>query len=132
VGSVVLAIVSTRYGLGYLVWDIKPEWGPSFRKACRDRVHPCSLLTCFHQMIVAGSVLFTVNIAMPKISICFTYLYLFPLPRNIAFCYIMITFLSCWWISTVLVTIFQCRYILLSYSFRDCYSSLITNEHQPC
>jgi hypothetical protein len=113
VGSVVLAIVSTRYGLGYRVWDVKPEWAPPFRKVRRDRVHPRTVLTCVYQMIVAGSVLFTVNITMPKISICFTYLYLFPFQRNIAFCYIMIALLSCWWISTVLVTIFQCRYILL-------------------
>jgi hypothetical protein len=32
VGSVVLAIVATNYGLGYKIWDIKPEWVPPFKK----------------------------------------------------------------------------------------------------
>jgi hypothetical protein len=41
VASVVLAIVSTKYGLGYLIWDVKPEWVPPFRKVCRDRLHNC-------------------------------------------------------------------------------------------
>jgi hypothetical protein len=55
--------------------------------------------------------MFTVAVVLPKISVCFTYLLLFPSKGNIAFCWTMIVGLTCYAISTVLVTIFQCRYV---------------------
>jgi hypothetical protein len=55
--------------------------------------------------------MFTVAVVLPKISVCFTYLLLFPSQRNIVFCWTTIVGLTCYAISTVLVTIFQCRYL---------------------
>jgi len=92
VASTVFAIYSTRYGSGYYIWDVKPQWVPTYRK-----------------IGVAGVALFTVAVVLPKISVCFTYLLLFPSKRNIVFCWTMIVALTCFAISTVLVTIFQCR-----------------------
>lgn len=92
VASTILAIWSTKWGNGYKIWDVKPEWVPVFRK-----------------IGVAGVAIFTVAVVLPKISVCFTYLLLFPSSTNVAFCWSMIVLLSCWAISTVCVTIFQCR-----------------------
>jgi hypothetical protein len=47
VGSVVLAILATKYGLGYLIWDVKPEWVPPMRKVCG--FHTLSFVLTFYQ-----------------------------------------------------------------------------------
>jgi hypothetical protein len=38
VASTILAIVSTKYGGGYLIWDVKPEWVPVFRKVSKINI----------------------------------------------------------------------------------------------
>jgi hypothetical protein len=111
VASTVLAIITTKYGAGYYIWDVKPEWVPVYRKV-RPR-HAVLPLTS--QIGVAGVSMFTVAVVLPKISVCFTYLLLFPAKRNTIFCWSMIVGLSCYAISTVLVTILQCRYVPQSY-----------------
>jgi len=92
IGYTFLGVYATRFGAGYHLWDIKPEWADQYRK-----------------IGLAAVVMFTVCVSLPKISVCFTYLRLFQSNSNRVFCCVLITALTCWLISTTLVTLFQCR-----------------------
>ncbi|KAF2398132.1 hypothetical protein EJ06DRAFT_523486 [Trichodelitschia bisporula] len=92
IGSNALAVYGTHFGGGYHLWDVKPQWVPIFRK-----------------IAMAGAILFNTLVVLPKISVCLTYLRLFPSRLNRYFCIILIVFMIGLCLSTDLVTIFQCR-----------------------
>ncbi|KAF1810284.1 hypothetical protein P152DRAFT_107089 [Eremomyces bilateralis CBS 781.70] len=91
IGTTVLATIHWKYGAGYHVWDFKMEWYGGYQK-----------------ISLAATTLFNVNVTFPKLSLCFTYLRIFPSKANRMFCYLMIAFLLGFMISMSLVTIFQC------------------------
>ncbi|KAF2811618.1 uncharacterized protein BDZ99DRAFT_569614 [Mytilinidion resinicola] len=83
--------VSTKYGAGYHIQDFKPEWAVPYAR------------TSF----ISGAV-FPICVAFPKLSLCITYLRIFPSKGNRNFCYTAIVYLICWLISITLVTLFAC------------------------
>ncbi|PGH05023.1 hypothetical protein AJ79_06910 [Helicocarpus griseus UAMH5409] len=91
VGTSILGCVSVKYGTGYHIWDLKPEWSLNFNK-----------------ISLAGTTLFNACVTFPKLSLCFTYLRLFISKGNKVFCYTLLVILLAWLISTCLVTALQC------------------------
>ncbi|KAE8836413.1 hypothetical protein PTNB85_04951 [Pyrenophora teres f. teres] len=74
--SVCLLILTTK-GLGRHLYDVKIEW-----------------LVPFAKLNLASLTLYTVSITLTKISVCMTYLQLFPSRTNRIFCWTMITYQS--------------------------------------
>ncbi|OCK86021.1 hypothetical protein K432DRAFT_342074 [Lepidopterella palustris CBS 459.81] len=87
----ILGCLSTRVGSGHHTWDIKPEWFPHYMR-----------------LGFAIEMVFPFSVALPKLSLCFTYLRLFPSKANRIFCYCSMAYLTCWLIAIVFTTTFQC------------------------
>ncbi|OCK83484.1 hypothetical protein K432DRAFT_290959, partial [Lepidopterella palustris CBS 459.81] len=90
--------VDTRYGAGYHVKDLNPEW-----------TKPYATIG-----FVSGTI-FSVCVSLPKLSLCMTYLRIFPSRGNKIFCYGAILYLIGWLISCSIVEIFACRPIYASW-----------------
>ncbi|OCK81255.1 hypothetical protein K432DRAFT_450572 [Lepidopterella palustris CBS 459.81] len=87
----VLALAATHYGAGYHTVNMKPAW-----------ITPYGKIAYIYQL------LFPLCCTLPKLSLCITYLRLFPSQRNKIFCYCGITFVSCWCITSTFESMFQC------------------------
>ncbi|KAF2491840.1 hypothetical protein BU16DRAFT_442499, partial [Lophium mytilinum] len=103
--------VSTKYGAGYHIQDFKPEWTVPYAK------------TSF----ISGAV-FPICVAFPKLSLCITYLRIFPSKGNRIFCYTAMIYLVCWLISITLVTLFACSPIAASWNPTTPHASCITSR----
>ncbi|KAF2808508.1 uncharacterized protein BDZ99DRAFT_572363 [Mytilinidion resinicola] len=66
-----LALVSCKFGLGYHIADLRPEWERAFN---------------IGKMAFTSALLFCICVALVKISVCCTYLRLFPSRGNRVFC----------------------------------------------
>ncbi|KAL5336498.1 hypothetical protein BJX70DRAFT_389932 [Aspergillus crustosus] len=84
-------LIEPRYGIGRHLYDVRPEW-----------LAPLGKLT------VAIQALFAPCSAMTKISICLTYLRLFPSRTNRWFNYVSLTILAAFGISTTVTMLLQC------------------------
>lgn len=84
-------LVLTTKGLGRHLYDVKMEW-----------------LVPFAKLNLASLTLYTVSITLTKISVCMTYLQLFPSRTNRIFCWTMITYQSLWCVITSVLYILQC------------------------
>ncbi|KAF2083805.1 hypothetical protein K490DRAFT_15266, partial [Saccharata proteae CBS 121410] len=89
IGVDVLGCVHTLYGAGYHIWDIPTGWAQPWGKV--------SLL-----------ILFVPSVSLTKISLCVSYLRLFPSRLNKWFCYVTITFLILWSFAVVFLFCFAC------------------------
>ncbi|OCK81925.1 hypothetical protein K432DRAFT_350062 [Lepidopterella palustris CBS 459.81] len=102
-----LGCIACKYGIGYHIWDIKPGWAVIFSKIA------------YSALIVLGPC-----VSLTKISICITYLRIFPSRANRIFCHSLIAFLVCWMLASVLAETFQCTpvgsYWDLNISNRKC------------
>ncbi|OCL09530.1 hypothetical protein AOQ84DRAFT_20133 [Glonium stellatum] len=87
----IMGCAATTFGLGYHIWDIKPGWVDTYAK-----------------VVVATDGLFPVSTSLTKISLCLSYLRLFPSKTNRIFCWTMIVYLSCWGIGVVFAVVFSC------------------------
>ncbi|KAH7304486.1 hypothetical protein BKA65DRAFT_521341 [Rhexocercosporidium sp. MPI-PUGE-AT-0058] len=87
----ILGCVATRFGLGYHVWDIRPE-----------------LIVTAAKIEMVPDALIPLSMSLAKVSICLGYLRLFPTHANKIFCYVAITYLLCWGIGVALSLIFSC------------------------
>ncbi|CEL00867.1 hypothetical protein ASPCAL00460 [Aspergillus calidoustus] len=99
-GMSIAQVVETEFGVGRHLYDVKPEWFPKLGKASvsiQAVFGPCSALT--------------------KISICLTYLRLFPSKINKWFNYIQIGILIGFGISTLVGMLVQCRPIENAWDF---------------
>ncbi|OCL02858.1 hypothetical protein AOQ84DRAFT_252436, partial [Glonium stellatum] len=83
--------VATRYGTGYHIWDFKPQWVAPIGKT--------ALIT---------QVLFSPCVGLTKISVCLTYLRIFPSQKNRRFCYITIILSAAWAVAMFFANLFQC------------------------
>ncbi|OCK73749.1 hypothetical protein K432DRAFT_339882 [Lepidopterella palustris CBS 459.81] len=83
--------ITTRYGNGHHLYDVKPEW-----------VIP------YGQLTLAVNSMFPTAVSLTKISLCLTYLRLFPSQTNRWFCYAVITYLTLWCIAITLTNVLQC------------------------
>ncbi|KAL3451247.1 hypothetical protein BJX65DRAFT_237705 [Aspergillus insuetus] len=84
-------LVEPRYGIGRHLYDVRQEWYPHLGK-----------------LTVAVQALFAPCSAITKISICLTYLRLFPSRTNKWFNYISIAILTGFGISTTVGMLVQC------------------------
>ncbi|OJJ57701.1 hypothetical protein ASPSYDRAFT_133705 [Aspergillus sydowii CBS 593.65] len=84
-------LVEPRYGIGRHLYDVKYAWYPSLGK-----------------LTIAIQALFAPCSAITKISICLTYLRLFPSKTNKWFNYITMTILAGFGTSTTVTMILQC------------------------
>ncbi|KAF2866789.1 hypothetical protein BDV95DRAFT_598677 [Massariosphaeria phaeospora] len=87
----VMAMASLNYGLGRHVWDQKLEWGPPYSK-----------------MAFAVDFFFPLTCSLTKISLCLTYLRLFPSRANKIFCYLLSTFVTLYTGTCIFLMLFQC------------------------
>ncbi|OCK85473.1 hypothetical protein K432DRAFT_439243 [Lepidopterella palustris CBS 459.81] len=92
--SIVCAM--TTYGLGYHSEDFKSHWHMPYRES----IYAIELLgpLCF---------------ACTKISICLTYLRIFPGKVDRTFCWAVIGFLVSWCLSSFWMAVFYCRMLML-------------------
>ncbi|CAO2650584.1 Nn.00g018760.m01.CDS01 [Neocucurbitaria sp. VM-36] len=88
----ILPLVSLNLGLGIHIWDQKPEWHTPYSK-----------------MGYVADILFPIACSLTKISLCLTYLRLFPNRSTKIFCYVMSTFVTMYTVACVFLSIFQCR-----------------------
>ncbi|KAF2143756.1 uncharacterized protein K452DRAFT_224522 [Aplosporella prunicola CBS 121167] len=88
----ILACISAKYGSGYHTWDVKFEWAKTWGKVS-----------------FATFLLFIPSVSMTKISLCMSYLKLFPSRANKWFCLSTITFLILWSITVIFLLTFACR-----------------------
>lgn len=84
-------LVLTRRALGRHIYDIEFKW-----------------LTISAKMNIASSVLYSACITLAKVSVCMTYLQLFPSRTNRIFCWTMITYQTLWGVITILLSTLQC------------------------
>ncbi|OCK91609.1 uncharacterized protein K441DRAFT_688848 [Cenococcum geophilum 1.58] len=87
----IIGCATTAFGLGYHIWDIKPGWAETYAK-----------------MAIAANALIPISLSLTKISLCLSYLRLFPSRSNKIFCWIAIIYLSCWTIGVVFSMVFSC------------------------
>ncbi|KAL4919294.1 hypothetical protein BDW62DRAFT_209779 [Aspergillus aurantiobrunneus] len=102
-------LVEPKYGIGRHLYDVRPEWYPSLGK-----------------LTIAVQALFAPCSALTKISICLTYLRLFPSKTNKWFNYISLAILTVFGISTTVTMLLQC--IPLS----DIWAVLTPMEEKRC
>jgi hypothetical protein len=108
----ILAIVATRYGAGTHLADIEPQWSAPFAQVClRLYDAPVGLRLTGLQIALADSALFAICITITKISICFTYLRIFPTQWTRWFCYSAIVFVACLGTTCTFLYVFQCRFV---------------------
>ncbi|KAF9629713.1 putative integral membrane protein [Lasiodiplodia theobromae] len=91
-GVNILGCVSTSVGSGRHTWDVKLGWAVTWGK-----------------IDLATYVLFIPSVSLTKISLCVSYLRLFPSRMNQWFCYICITFLTLWSLTFIFLMMFACR-----------------------
>ncbi|KAF2794414.1 hypothetical protein K505DRAFT_304089 [Melanomma pulvis-pyrius CBS 109.77] len=84
-------IVSLKYGLGLHIWDQKAEWAMPYGK-----------------MAFVADILFPISCSLTKISLCLTYLRLFPSKVDRIFCYVISTFVTLYTATCVFLMLFQC------------------------
>ncbi|KAK7527103.1 uncharacterized protein IWZ02DRAFT_497556 [Phyllosticta citriasiana] len=87
-----LGCYSTLYGSGYHTWDVYPEW-----------IYP------WGQIDFATYWLFVPSLAITKVSICLSYLRLFPSRTNQCFCWSMIVTQTVWFVAFLVVLASACR-----------------------
>ncbi|KAF2690992.1 hypothetical protein K458DRAFT_438710 [Lentithecium fluviatile CBS 122367] len=85
------ALASLNLGLGLHIWDLKPEWHTSYSK-----------------MGFSADLLFPCSVGLTKISLCLTYLRLFPSRSDKIFCYIMSGFVALYTVACIFLMLFQC------------------------
>ncbi|KAH7388808.1 hypothetical protein BKA66DRAFT_582289 [Pyrenochaeta sp. MPI-SDFR-AT-0127] len=93
----VFPLVCLNLGLGLHIWDQKPEWHTPYSKASQG---PLGYST---------DILFPMACSLTKISLCMTYLQLFPNRSTKIFCYVMSGFVTSYTVSCVFLSLFQCR-----------------------
>ncbi|KAF2650645.1 hypothetical protein K491DRAFT_125383 [Lophiostoma macrostomum CBS 122681] len=86
-----LAIASLKYGLGLHIWDQKAEWGIPYGK-----------------MAFSSDILFPLSVGVTKISLCLTYLRLFPSRTDRYFCYTLSIFVTLYTVVCMFLMLFQC------------------------
>ncbi|CAA9958566.1 hypothetical protein PTMSG1_02116 [Pyrenophora teres f. maculata] len=87
----IFPMASLKLGLGLHTWDLKPEWHAPYWK-----------------MVYTADVLFPMACSLTKISLCLTYLNLFPGPSTKIFCYTISTFVTCYTVACLFMSLFQC------------------------
>ncbi|KAI1528787.1 hypothetical protein PtrSN002B_009401 [Pyrenophora tritici-repentis] len=87
----IFPMVGLNFGLGLHIWDLKSEWH-----------------TPYWKMVYTADLLFPMACSLTKISLCLTYLNLFPGPSTKIFCYTMSTFVSCYTVACIFMSLFQC------------------------
>ncbi|CAI6262960.1 unnamed protein product [Periconia digitata] len=87
----IFSLESLNLGLGLHMWDQRPEWNDEYSK-----------------MAFAADILFPIACSLTKISLCLTYLRLFPSTVDRVFCYIISTFLGLYTVTCILLMLFQC------------------------
>ncbi|OCL02817.1 hypothetical protein AOQ84DRAFT_251263, partial [Glonium stellatum] len=90
-GILVVNCILTKYSTGYHIWDCKLAWIPISGK-----------------LALTTQLLFMPCVGITKISMCLTYLRLFPSKINRWFCHCAVIWLVAWTIGTFFVFIFQC------------------------
>ncbi|KAF1946141.1 hypothetical protein EJ02DRAFT_337019 [Clathrospora elynae] len=86
----IFPLVSLNLGLGLHIWDLKEEWH-----------------TPYWKMAYTANLLFPVTCSLTKISLCLTYLKLFPNRSTKVFCYVMSAFVSCYTVACIFLSLFQ-------------------------
>ncbi|KAF2639815.1 hypothetical protein P280DRAFT_50006 [Massarina eburnea CBS 473.64] len=86
-----IALHSLNYGLALHIWDQKEEWHVIYNK-----------------MGFAADILFPLCCSLTKISLCLTYLRLFPSRTDQIFSFAVITFLILYTLACVGLMLFQC------------------------
>ncbi|KAK8161974.1 hypothetical protein IWX90DRAFT_488469 [Phyllosticta citrichinensis] len=87
-----LGCFSTMYGSGYHTWDVRAEW-----------IYP------WGKIDFATYWLFVPCLAITKVSLCLSYLRLFPSRTNQWFCWAMIISQSAWFVAFLVVLAVACR-----------------------
>ncbi|OCK82546.1 hypothetical protein K432DRAFT_380360 [Lepidopterella palustris CBS 459.81] len=105
--------VATKYGTGYHIWDCKIAWIPPTGK-----------------FALTTQLLFAPCVGITKISLCLSYLRIFPSQSNRWFCFSAITWLTAWTIATFFAFLFQCwpikdNWDVLNFSHQNCINKKI-------
>ncbi|KAF2498106.1 hypothetical protein BU16DRAFT_445842, partial [Lophium mytilinum] len=82
---------ATGFGLGWKSANLKPGWEETYAKAC-----------------IGNIALIPMSMSLTKISLCLTYLRLFPSRSNKIFCWTAIVYCVAWAIASIFVLIFAC------------------------
>ena len=85
-----MTLDSLNYGLGLHIWDQRPEWHEPYNK-----------------MGFVTDILFPISCSLTKISLCLTYLRLFPSRVDKIFCYVLSIFVSLYTAACIFLMIFQ-------------------------
>ncbi|KAF2503195.1 hypothetical protein BU16DRAFT_448722 [Lophium mytilinum] len=86
--------------------------GPAFHTG----YHICEALAYSPMRSLATQVFFAAITTLTKMSVCFTYLRIFPSQLNKHFCWTMICYEVCWFMGMFFGTIFQCSPVASYYS----------------
>ncbi|KAJ1323237.1 hypothetical protein MN608_11383 [Microdochium nivale] len=87
-----IPLIAIRYDLGLRLADANPLNLPSMSK-----------------IVYANGMIYPTAVGLTKISICFSYLQLFPSHGNKIFCYTMITLVTLQTVLCILLSLLQCR-----------------------
>jgi hypothetical protein len=60
-----------------------------------------------HQMAFAADILFPIGVSLTKISLCLTYLRLFPSQTDKIFCYVLSGFVTLYTVACIFLMLFQ-------------------------
>ncbi|KAH7414485.1 hypothetical protein DE146DRAFT_37055 [Phaeosphaeria sp. MPI-PUGE-AT-0046c] len=85
-------LICLNLGLGMHMWDLKPEWH-----------------TPYWKIGYTADLLFPAACSLTKISLCLTYLRLFPSRTDKIFCYVLSIFVTLYTVACLFLSLFQCR-----------------------
>ncbi|OCK72816.1 hypothetical protein K432DRAFT_430883 [Lepidopterella palustris CBS 459.81] len=88
----ILSVIATSFGAG----------------EHNQNLNPIKVLH-YLKISYAYEIIFVAACALPKLSLCVTYLFLFPSNANRIFCHCCMVFIICWAIASICEAAFQCR-----------------------
>ncbi|KAF2019062.1 hypothetical protein BU24DRAFT_111794 [Aaosphaeria arxii CBS 175.79] len=87
----IFPMVSLNFGLGRHIWDLKPEWAEPYAK-----------------IGFIADILFPISCSLTKVSLCLTYLRLFPGKADKIFNYTLMIFVTIYTVVCIFLMLFQC------------------------
>jgi hypothetical protein len=100
-------LILARYAIGRHLYDVRTEHLVPFAKVC-GHVPPSDSSTDAVQMNLASLTLYNFSITLAKVSVCMTYLHLFPSRTNKIFSWTLIVYQTLWCVIISVLYIIQC------------------------
>lgn len=110
----VLLVTMTKHIIGRHLYDIEAWRFPTFKKVilATGTQRKWGAQTNILQLNLLGLALYNGCCTFTKISVCMTYLHLFPSKTNRVFSWTMIIYQTLWGIITTVLYMLQCMYVV--------------------